>query len=148
MKRIAIGAVLVLSLAAAGCGGGGSKTLSKAEYASELNQICEGYNAKIKEIGRPANPAELATKGPKLLREFEKAISKAEKLKAPDELEADAAAFVASAKELDGAISALLDAAKKNDRGKIAPLVAKADAVAARGDALGRKLGAPACANP
>jgi hypothetical protein len=145
VKRFAIGAVLVLALAA-GCGGGGSKTLTKAEYASQLNRLCADYNARINAIGRPATPADLATKGPKLLAEFEKTISKAEKLEAPAELEADAAAFVDAAKELDRSISALLDAAKKNDSAKVGQLVTKADAVAARGDALGRKLGAPACA--
>lgn len=148
MRRLAIGAVAVLAVAvaAAGCGGGGSKTLSKQEYGSQLNTICADYNAQVKAIGQPGNLTELAGKGPKLLDEFKKAIAKAEKLKPPAELKADADKFISEAKQLTGVLSDLIDAAKKNDTTKIAQLGSKADALSKDSDALGKSLGAPACA--
>jgi hypothetical protein len=145
--RIAIGAVLFLALAAAGCGGGGgSKTLSKAEYGSQLNQICKDYNAQVKAIGRPSSIAELGTKGSKLLDGFKSTIAKAEKLKPPSELKSTADKFVADAKQLTGILGQLIDAAKKNDTAKVAEVGAKADALSKEADSLGKQLGAPACA--
>jgi hypothetical protein len=146
VKRIAIGAVLVLALVAAGCGGGGSKTLSKEEYGSQLNQICKDYNAKVKEIGEPTSIPELGTKGPKLLDEFNGAIAKAEKLEPPSELKAKADKFVADAKELTGLLTQLIDAAKKNDTAKVQEVGVKADALSKEADSLGTQLGAAACA--
>jgi len=146
VKKIAIGAVLVLTLAAAGCGGGGSKTLTKAEYGSQLNQICKDYNAQVKSIGRPNSIAELGTKGSKLLDGFKGAIAKAEKLKPPSELKSTADKFIADAKQLTGILSQLIDAAKRNDTTKVAEIGTKADALSKEGDSLGKQLGAPACA--
>jgi hypothetical protein len=144
--KLAVGAALALALAAAGCGGGGSKTLSKEEYGSQLNQICKDYNARVTEIGQPANVAELGTKGPQLLDEFSGAISKGEKLKAPDELKATSDEFISKSKELESTLGQLVDAAKANDAAKIQEIGQKADALGKETDDLGTKLGAPACA--
>jgi hypothetical protein len=146
VKGIAIGAVLVLALAAAGCGGGGSKTLSKEEYGSQLNQICGDATATLDKVGRPGSIPELASKGPKLIDEFDKAVSKAEALKPPSEIEADAGRFVSKSKQLRGVLGQLVDAAKKNAIGRIAQLAVGAESLGNDVGALGRKLGAPACA--
>jgi hypothetical protein len=146
VRRIAIGAVLVLALAAAGCGGGESKTLSKKEYGSQLNQICADSAATLDKMGRPGSIPELASKGPKLIDEFDKAVSKAEALKPPSEIEADAGRFVSKSKQLRVLLGQLTDAAKKNDLGKIAQLAVGAESLGKDVGALGTKLGAPACA--
>ena len=146
MKKLVLGAVLALALTAAGCGGGGSTTLSKEEYGSQLNTICADYNAKVKEIGEPSSISELADKGPTLLDEFDAAIAKAEKLKAPDELAATRDEFFSKSKDLRNTISDIVDAAKANDSAKINELGPKADELSSQTDALGKKLGAPACA--
>ena len=148
MKRFTIGMVLALTVAAAGCGGGGggSKSLTKAEYGSKLNQICKDYNAKVKEIGQPASIEELGTKGGKLLTEFEKAISKAEKLEPPSELKDTADKFIVDARQLTDLLDKLIAAAKANDAATITQIGGKADALSKEGDRLGTELGAPACA--
>ena len=145
-KTLGLGVVVALALAAVGCGGGGSKTLSKADYASQLNQICSDYNATVKKIGEPNSIAELADKGPKLLEEFDKAVAKADKLKPPSEIKTDAGKFLSESKQLRDAINQLIAAAKKNDTAKITEFGGKADALSKDTDALGKKLGAPACA--
>jgi hypothetical protein len=147
MKRtVALAGVLALVLAAAGCGGGGSKTLSKAEYGAQLERICADYNAEVKKIGQPSSLAELGQKGPKLLDQFRAAVGKAEKLKAPAELKANADKFVSEAKQLIGVLSDLIDAAKKNDTAKITALGGKATALSKDSNTLSKSLGAPACA--
>lgn len=146
MRRLVLAAVLaaLVGVLAAACGGG--KTLSKEEYGSQLNAICADYNAKVKEIGEPTTISEVADKGPQLLDEFDAAIAKAEKLKAPSEIKADADKFISVVKELRGLISDLIDAVEKNDTATISSFGAKADALFKDRDALGKKLGAPACA--
>ena len=147
MKRLACGALLVAlaAVVAAGCGGGGSKTLSKADYGTQLNQICTDYNAKQKEIGTPTSIAEVATKGPKLLDEFDKAIAKADKLKAPDEIKATRDEFFTKSKAQRDLISKLIDAAKANDLAKVNELGGQNDTLNTDVQALAKNLGAPAC---
>jgi hypothetical protein len=146
MTRIAIGfAALVAALAAAGCGGGGG-SLTKQQYAARLNQICAGYSAAVRKIGRPSSLAQLATRGPALLSGFDRAIDQAAKLKPPKELKADAEQFVAEAKQVRDALAGLIDAVRKRDAARAAQLAARAEALAKDSARLARSLGAPACA--
>lgn len=137
--------VVALAVTAAGCGGGGSKTLSKAEYGAQLNQICTDYNAKQKEIGDPASLEDVATKGPKILAEFDKAIAKAEKLKAPDEIKATRDEFFAKSKEQRDLINQIVDAAKANDGAKAQEINTKGQSIQDDVKTLAGELGAPAC---
>jgi hypothetical protein len=148
MKRLALGALLVAlaAVVAAGCGGGGSTTLSKEDYATQLDQICADYNAKQKEIGDPASLADVAEKGPKIIDEFDKAIAKAEKLKAPDELKSTRDAFFAKSKQQRDLLEELVAAAKKDDGAMVQEIGTKIDPLKTEVDALGKELGAPACA--
>ncbi len=149
MNRLTIVAlpVALAAVLAAGCGGGGSKTLSKEEYGTQLNQICADYNAKVKEIGEPNTVSELADKGPQLVDEFDKAIGKAEKLKAPDELKSTSDQFISKSKDLESTLKDIVDAAKANDAAKIQQLGTTASTLSNETDALGKQLAAPACAN-
>jgi hypothetical protein len=141
--RLAVGAVLVVALAAAACGGGGSEGLSKEDYAAKLNEICA---ATVEKADRPSSLPELVSNGPRLLAEFDKALPQAEALVPPDELKPDVDKFLSEYKHLRNLVSQLIDAAKKNDLAKVAQLGARADALGQDTAALARKLGAPACA--
>jgi hypothetical protein len=146
VKKLAIGSVLVLApLAAAGCGGGGSKTLSKEEYGSQLAKLCTDADAQRKALG-PINVANIASKGPGLLDALDGLISKVEKLKAPKEFKADADRLIATTKQLRGILAQVVDAAKAKDLLKLPELETKATALTNEADSLGKALGAPACA--
>ncbi len=146
MTRIGAGVVLALGLAAAGCGGGGSKTLSKEEYGKQLNQACVEAKADLQKAGSLSSPADLASKGPKLLTAFDGLISNVEKLEAPDEIKSESEQMVAEAKQLRGVVSQLIDSARKNDLTKVVQLGLKAQSQGNTLGALGTKLGAPTCA--
>ena len=149
MKRLTLAGLFVALAAvlAAGCGGGGSKTLSKADYGTKLNQICADLNAKNKEIGEPSSIADIADKGPQLLDEFDKAIAGAKNLKAPDELKDAADRFISLGEQQRDLISQLVDAAKANDEAKINELGPKLDPLDKESNAIAKdQLGAPACA--
>jgi hypothetical protein len=148
VKRLVLGAAwlaLVGSLAACGGGGGGS-ALSAEEFGTRLNKICADYDATVKKIGEPSSLEELGTKGPRLREEFDKAIAKAGDLEPPDELAKMHDDFVAKGKELSGLIGQLVEAAKENDVAKIQELGTRAELIGNESDDLGKKLGAPACA--
>jgi hypothetical protein len=150
VNRLLIGAALIAAVASlaacGGGGGGGGSALTAEEYGTQLNKICADYDATVKKLGEPSSIEELGTKGPQLREEFEKAIAKAEDLQPPAELAKLHDQFVATGKELSGLIGDLIAAAKKNDVGKIQEIGTKADKVGKESDDLGKKLGAPACA--
>ncbi|HKP17471.1 MAG TPA: hypothetical protein VJT84_03260 [Gaiellaceae bacterium] len=147
MNRLVVGAALTALVAClAACGGGGGSALTAEEFGKQLNKICADYDASVKKIGEPGSLEELGTKGPQLRDEFDKAIAKAEDLQPPAELAKLHDQFVAKGKELSGLIGGLIDAAEKNDVGKIQELGTKAETIGNESDDLGKKLGAPACA--
>jgi hypothetical protein len=146
LGRAAIGAVLLLAFVAAGCGGGGSKTLSKDEYRRRLNSICADYNATVARVGRPTNLAQLASEGPRLIAEFDKTLLKIKQLEPPSEVKLDAEKLVSESKQLRDLVNQIVAAAKKKDAAKITQLGARAGALSKDSDALARRLGAPACA--
>ena len=70
---------------AGGCAS--DEELSKEEYVSRLNALCEDFSAREQEIGEPHTLADLVDKGPRILDAFETAIAdKVGALKAPDEI--------------------------------------------------------------
>ncbi len=133
----------MLALAVAGCGGGGSKGLSKEDYGAKLNQICA---TTVKKAGLPSSLPELVSKGPALIAEFDRALPQAEALEPPGDLKQDAEKFLSEYRQLRNLVSQLIAAAKKNDLGTVAQAAGKADALGKDTAALARKLGAPACA--
>jgi hypothetical protein len=73
-KQLLVG--VALSVLNAGLAGGcaSDKELSKDEYVSRLNAMCEDFSAREQEIGEPHTLADLVEKGPRILDAFEMAI--------------------------------------------------------------------------
>jgi molybdenum-dependent DNA-binding transcriptional regulator ModE len=143
--QVAAGTALLVALAA-GCGGGGDKTLSSGDYRAQLNRVCSDLNVEQKRIGTPTGPVELAAKGPQLLDAFDNALAKVKKLRPPDELEAQARKFVSLAEQERDLISDAVDAAKANDLAKLQQAGMQALTLDKEGDTVAKRLGAPACA--
>jgi len=150
MKRalvLAVGLASLLAIVAAGCGGGGgSDKLTKEEYASKLNAICDEYNAKQKEIGDPESLSDIGDKGPKIVDEFENAIDKAKNLNPPDEIADQVNRFISLAEQQRDLLNDLIDAAKDNDTAKVQEIGSKIEPLSTEGDQISNDLGAPACA--
>jgi hypothetical protein len=147
VKKVVLGAVAGLALLAAGCGGGGgSSELTASEYSSQLNTICADFNTAQKKIGDPQSIEDLATLGPKIVDEFEKAISKAKDLNPPAELEEPANEFLSLADQQVVLINQLIDAAKSGDEAKVNEVGAKIDPLKTKSDDIAKnELKAPAC---
>ncbi len=57
MRRLAT--LLLVALALAGCGGSGSKRLSRQEFVTKANGVCRDYYGKLNKLGQPKSPAAL-----------------------------------------------------------------------------------------
>lgn len=137
----------LLAAAAAGCGGGGGggNALTRAEYASQLNALCEDFNRKLEEIGQPQSLAEFAEKGPQILDEFDDTIDKARDLVPPDEIADQANRFLDNNEQQRDLIDQIVQAAKDNDLQRAQEIGARVDPLDAESDRLANELGAPAC---
>jgi len=72
----------------AGCGGGGSDTLSAGEFRTQADAICADYNTQAAAIGDPASASEFATKLAQIIPIQASQLAKLEALKPPKELQA------------------------------------------------------------
>ena len=98
-----------------GCGG--DEVLSKAQYISELNKMCEDFGEREEEIGDPETVADLVEKGPLILEAFDEAIrDKVRTIEAPDEIAGEAERLVELADQQHNVLRDLVDAANDNDR--------------------------------
>jgi hypothetical protein len=146
-KSVFLGRVVVVLvvLLATGCGGG--ETLTKEQYVSKLNAMCEDFREREKKIGEPRTLADLVEKGPRVLDAFEKAIvDKVHRLKAPDEIADQADRLVDLADQQSAVLRELIEAAKDNDVAKVSALASKNEAVNQDANSVARRLGAEACA--
>jgi hypothetical protein len=147
-KEVLLGGLLGILVAAltAGCGDG--EAVSKEQYVSELNAMCEDFSAKEKDIGDPQTLTDLVEKGPRILDAFEKMIvDKVGKLKAPDEIADRADRLVDLTDQQRNVIAGLVDAAEANDVAKVRELDSKNKALNKETTSITRELGANVCAD-
>jgi probable HAF family extracellular repeat protein len=138
-------AVAVVALASVGCGGG-SETLTKEEYGTQLCQILAEFSTKEKEIGTVNGIADIPVKGPKLLDAKAVVIAKVQKLKPPAEIEDQAASYVSLNEQWRTLVSQFIDAIKANDQAKIQKLGAKFGPLESKIDDIAKnQLGTSAC---
>jgi len=148
VKRIALGAALlvVLAVLAAGCGGGGSDTMTKEEYVAGLNTICEDVNGKIDDIGTPTSLEDLADKGEQVLEVYDEGIEEIGELNPPDEAADQHEELVASLKEQRDLSEQAVEAARDGDAEKAQELGGQIAPLETKSDQLATELGADQCA--
>ena len=135
------GVLAVLSVTTA-CGG--SKALSKAQYVSRLNAMCQDFRKREQAIG---NPQDLVKNGPRIVDAFEKAIvEKVHELKAPREIADQAKRLTAIADEQRNVLSGMVEAAKRGDQAKVGELASKNATLNQESGSIAREIGATACA--
>ncbi len=145
IMRIA-GALSLVALVVAGCGGGGAKTLSKADFVKQANAACQRYHDASQKIGNPQSFDDLARMTPKVQVEFDKLIADLKGIKPPSALEKDYNELQATAQTEKGLLADLASAATAKDAAKISELGKSASAQNKGKDAIATRLGLTACA--
>jgi hypothetical protein len=121
------GAILVLVCALlAGCGGGGSKRLSKEEYARRADAVCTLYQRLTAAFGTPSTPSGLARVADRTLHALDKAIADLRRLHPPESEQQLAGRWLASLSTLRRDVVRLRDRARANDLAGIQRIVGPA----------------------
>jgi hypothetical protein len=145
---VLLGGVLGVLVAALTVGCAGDEELSREQYVSELNAMCEDFSEKEREIGEPQTPADLVGKGPRILDAFEAAIvDKVRELEAPGEIADHADRFSRSlADQQRQVLGELIAAAKDANLAKVRELASRNEALNKETTSITREIGAKACA--
>ncbi|MEK6273720.1 MAG: hypothetical protein AABM30_00095 [Actinomycetota bacterium] len=141
----ALGVLVALSVTTA-CGG--SKSLSKEQYASRLSAMCEDFSKREQAIGDPQSVEDLVEKGPRVVEAFEQAIVEpVHELKAPDEISDQASRLTDLADQQRDVLVGLVAAAKRSDFEAVNELASKNATLNRESSSIAKELGATSCAN-
>jgi hypothetical protein len=143
MRRFAL--AFAVATLATGCGGG-SRRLSKAEYAKRADAICTKYNAKLKALARPTGISELPAYVDRALPLARKGDDELRALKPPKNEERTAKEWLDQNDSVVGSMERLRDAAKKGDRVGIQTALNEATATNRTANGLAHRLGLEVCA--
>lgn len=136
--------VVLLIAVGAGCGGG-SKALSRQEYASKADAICGKYNEQVKAFAHPSNLADLAKATDKALPILDRAMVDLRKLKPPKDEEKIVGQWLGQVENLKGDLLEIRDKAKNNDLQGVQAVVPKAQDHNKRSNELAAELGMSVC---
>ena len=135
----------VLSLFAAGCGGGGEEPLSKADFQSQANAICAKYEKQLKALGTPSSIDEIPDLVQQALVILNKEIDEIAALNPPDELQSDFDKMIAASNKTKAAANDLSAAAKSGDQAAVQKALEDGNAASDEADQLAAGLGLGEC---
>jgi hypothetical protein len=144
--RWAAFAILII-LVLAGCGGsGGSSRLSKSEFDSKANAICDKYQAKINAVPQPKSVNDVPGYIDKVLPILREGTSKLDDLKPPADLQSTFDEWRQVQRDQVDEAEALKKAADKGDDAEVGRIANEASTKNKRGNDLASQLGATTCA--
>jgi hypothetical protein len=135
---------LVPVLAFAGCGGDG-KRLSRAEYASKADAICQKGRDQTNRLQRPANLPDLADVADQTLPILDGALHDLRELEPPADEQGTVDRWLAEVEKLKDDVEEIRDKAKANDRVGVGAVAVKARDHNARANELATVLGMHVC---
>ena len=146
MKKLMVGAVIVLAVAAAGCGGddGGSDQLTKEEYAAQLNTICNEANETFSQLSE-GSMAEFKEKGDDVVAAAEKAAGEFHEAQGPDELVSASGTFNDSADKIVEDLKNMNEAAKDDNQEEFDAAAESLQHHGAENDEAATEIGATDC---
>ena len=132
----------MLAITLAGCG-----SSAKSRYVSKLNKMCEDFARREQVIGTPTTPADLKTRGDRIVAAYEQSIVKPiERLKAPPEIADQAAELRRIARQQLNALGALATAGKAGDVARVQRLATINQQLNGQAAQVARALKADSCA--
>jgi hypothetical protein len=137
-------ALLVVALPACG-GGSGGQPLTKQEYAAKADAICAKGIEQQKELGSPADVADLARVADKTLGILDDALDDFGKLKPPATEQEKAKQWLAQVKLLRDDLEQVRDKAKDNDLKALQQIAATSQTHNTTANKLAAELGMSVC---
>jgi hypothetical protein len=149
MRKIAlVSALAVLTVAGAGCGGGGSDTLTDREYTRALEKLCTSVADDLNDLDAPSDDADygdwedLADDASAIISDNLKELKD---LKPPKDLEADHEDYVASVERTLDATDDLKQAARDEDEDALVDALGTLDDEDQERNAIADDIGATDC---
>lgn len=143
MRSRAVLALTLLVAVVAGCGG--EETLTRADYITQADAICDDYNQRQAKLGDPESVEDIERLGDETKPLVEKQLAELRDLKAPEEIADDAAAAYDLLERQLPKLDALVRAAEANDVAKVQSVAAEAGVLDEQADAKAEKIGLKVC---
>ena len=129
----------------AACGGGGDR-LSRDEFASQGNRICEKFEAKIDELENPRSLPELRAYVDQARPIFEEGVADLRELEPPEDLQDRYDDFLETADAAVARLDELSAAAEDGDQEAVQRIADRAAQEDRESDRIARELGLDDCA--
>ena len=143
MRSRAVLAATLLVAVVAGCGG--EETLTRADYITQADAICDDYNQRQAKLGDPKSVEDIERLGDETKPLVEKQLAELRDLEAPEEIADDAAAAYDLLERQLPKLDALVRAAEANDVAKVQSIAAEAGVLDEQADAKAEKIGLTVC---
>ena len=146
MRGAVAALVGVLVLLATGCGGGGSGArLSKEDFQSQANAICDKYQKQLNALPTPTSLDEIPDLVDQALGILNKEIDEIAALNPPEEFQGQFDAMLAESDKTKQAADDLSAAAKSGDQGAVQKALDAGNAASNRADQIATQLGLDSC---
>jgi len=137
--------ILLLALVlAAGCGGGGNKRLTRAQYAAKADAICGKFNQQTKNL-KASSMSELVAAVDKTRPVLSSALNELHSLKPPTNEQATADQWLAQVEKLRTDLDAIRAKASANDPLGVQSTATKAQRDDGKSNQLATQLGMKIC---
>jgi transcriptional regulator with PAS, ATPase and Fis domain len=137
--------VLVLLLTACGGGGGSDARLSKEEFQSQANAICDKYQKQLDQLKTPTNLEEIPDLVDQALAILNKEVDEISALNPPQELQSQFDQLIAASDKTKEAADDLSAAAKSGDQAAVQKALEQGNAASKQADVLAGELGLDSC---
>jgi hypothetical protein len=145
-RRVAALAVVAGSAAlVAGCGSGGGDRLSRGEFVSQADAICEEYEGKLDALGAPQNAEQLGEFADQALPIAREGRDKLGELRPPEDLEGTYDDWLEQGDRSIELVEDLQDAAEDQDSAEIQRIAQRAEAIDSEANRLAGELGFEQC---
>lgn len=139
-----VGLLLGAMLGLAACGGG-SKTLTKAQYASSLSDLCLKGADQIRELHLDNSVASWKADGDRIMKIEQNFKDKLAALKAPDEIKNAAREYTDANDKVFQDVKDGVNAAKADDQAKLRAALSKANSDNGATTQPAKEIGAKSC---
>jgi hypothetical protein len=139
-SRMFVLAVLVL---AAGCGG--DDRLSREEFVSEAEAICEDFDQRVNEVDEPQNADDIERYVNEVRPVVEDGLNELKGIQPPEELEGQWNELVAMNDESLQALDDLAEAAANRDEDRLEEITEEASRRDEESDRIAQELGLQKC---
>jgi hypothetical protein len=145
MRGAVAALVGVLVLLATGCGGSSGGRLSKEDFQTQANAVCDRYQKQLDALATPTTLDEIPDLVDQALAILEKEVDEISALNPPEELQSQFDAMLAESDKTKQAASDLSEAAKSGDRAGVQKALDEGNAASAKADQLAGQLGLDSC---